>query len=283
MAASADLGVAQRPGWETVTALITVKAYPVIGQKTGESVCVAGVRLDQDTPRWVRLFPVPFRQMPRDKQFEKYRVVQLRARHAPGADRRPESLRPDLESLVLGEKLGTENGTWRSRWEILEPLAGATTTCRLHRDAKDRGQAAPSLGLVNAVELDDVRVERNPDYNAVSASAPDVDLFGSETRPLEAAPVIAKCHYRCAEPGCNGHRQTVVDWETGVLARRLLRAGATVDEVCVAVRDKYVSDVLSESHERFLFVGNQHQHPQSFLVLGFFTPRSGSKPPDRLF
>lgn len=278
-----DLGVAYKPGWETVTALITVKAYPVIGQKTGESVCVAGVRLDQGAPRWMRLFPVPFRQMPQDKQFEKYRVVQLRAKHVAGTDRRPESLRPDLETLVLGPKVGTEGGTWRSRWEALDPLVGATTTCRLHQEAKVGGQAAPSLGLVKAVELQDVEVASNPNYKAVSASAPDVDLFGSKTKPLEAAPVVVKCHYRCAEPGCRGHRQTVVDWETGVLARRLLRDGATHTEVRAGVRAKYIGDVLSDSRERFLFVGNQHQHPQSFLVLGFFNPRAGSKPAARLF
>jgi hypothetical protein len=58
--------------------------------KYGESVCVAGVRLDTETPQWVRLFPVAFRDLPGHQQFEKYDVVSLRAqRHS--TDRRAES------------------------------------------------------------------------------------------------------------------------------------------------------------------------------------------------
>src|SRR5690606_14983124 len=51
--------VAPRAGEEVLTMLITVKAYPVIGRKTGEAVCVAGVSLDSEQAEWIRLFPVP--------------------------------------------------------------------------------------------------------------------------------------------------------------------------------------------------------------------------------
>jgi len=63
---------------DVATVLVTVKAYPAIGKKSGEAVCVAGVRLDRDVPEWIRLFPVGFRDLPRDKQFAKYQVVKLK-------------------------------------------------------------------------------------------------------------------------------------------------------------------------------------------------------------
>ncbi len=37
--------------------LITVKTYPTLSGKYGETVCTAGVRQDGT---WVRMYPVPF-------------------------------------------------------------------------------------------------------------------------------------------------------------------------------------------------------------------------------
>ena len=38
--------------------LVTVKTYPTLSRKYGETVCTAGVREDGT---WVRMYPVPFR------------------------------------------------------------------------------------------------------------------------------------------------------------------------------------------------------------------------------
>lgn len=103
--------IADVPGWEVATVVVTVKAYPAIAQKSGESVCVAGVRIDRDEPEWIRLFPVGFRALPPDRQFVKYQVVRLRVRRG-GSDRRPESFKPDLGSLVLGPTIGPDHA-WR--------------------------------------------------------------------------------------------------------------------------------------------------------------------------
>jgi hypothetical protein len=40
--------------------LITVKTYPTLSRKYGETVCTAGIRPDGS---WVRLYPVPFRRL----------------------------------------------------------------------------------------------------------------------------------------------------------------------------------------------------------------------------
>jgi hypothetical protein len=41
--------------------MITVKTYPNPSETYGETVCVAGVRLDRGRPEWIRLYPVKFR------------------------------------------------------------------------------------------------------------------------------------------------------------------------------------------------------------------------------
>ena len=38
--------------------LVTVKTYPTLSRKYGETVCTAGIREDGT---WVRIYPVPFR------------------------------------------------------------------------------------------------------------------------------------------------------------------------------------------------------------------------------
>ena len=40
--------------------LITVKTYPTLSRRYGETVCTAGVREDGS---WVRIYPVPFRRL----------------------------------------------------------------------------------------------------------------------------------------------------------------------------------------------------------------------------
>src|SRR4051794_1133840 len=61
---------------ERLQVLITVKASPEIGRTHGETVCVAGIRLDGDERRWIRLFPVHW-QWFWGRQHPKYQVVDI--------------------------------------------------------------------------------------------------------------------------------------------------------------------------------------------------------------
>lgn len=265
--------VTPMPGWETLTLLVTVKAYPAIARKSGESVCVAGVRLDGDRPEWVRLFPVGFRDLPRDRQFEKYQVIRLRARRG-STDRRPESFKPDLGSLVLGPTIGTDHG-WRRRWELLDLLADATTTCELIAGSRERGQNAPSLGLVKPT-VHDLEVRENPKYRPGTGPQVDIDLFGEERDVLEATPFLVHYRYTCASADCQGHTQSVIDWESGQLARRNMPRGREVARD--RHRDRFLTEMCGTGRDTYFYVGNQHQHPASYLVLGVFWPPSGSRP-----
>src|SRR6478609_470057 len=276
-----DLGVSPRPGWDVATVLVTVKAYPVIGRRTGEAVCVAGVRLDRGEPEWIRLFPVPFRSLDTSRQFDKYALVQLRVRQKDGSDRRPESYQPDLDSLRIGQTLDTRR-RWALRWDALGDLIGATTACALFAGAKRAAQAAPSLGLIAPAEILGVLVEENPDYRAGGRANVEVDLFGTETEALEAQPYIVKIRYRCAEAGCRRHEQTVVDWEAGQLGRKMLAEGHSRARGRELVQQKY-EQICDSRRDTHLYLGNQHQHPTSFPILGAFWPPAGSRPAARLF
>lgn len=60
-----------RPSEETAEVMVTVKTYPNPSETYGETVCVAGVRLDRGGPEWIRLYPVKFRNADFDSQFRK--------------------------------------------------------------------------------------------------------------------------------------------------------------------------------------------------------------------
>lgn len=256
------------PSWQTATVLVTVKAYPAMASKSGESVCVAGIRIDQEYPQWIRLFPVGFRRLPAAKQFEKYQVVRLRVKRGT-TDQRPESFKPDLDSLTLGPRLDTARD-WSDRRELLDPVLGETTTCSLLTESRVKGQSARSLGLVKPASVTGLDVAENPDYDPAKAATTDIDLFGQELSPLSASPVIAHYRYTCAEPTCRGHRQMLVDWESGQLARRNAHLGLAA--MSTRHQTRFIDEMCGSSRDPYFFIGNQHQHPAGYLVLGVFWP-----------
>jgi hypothetical protein len=95
--------------------LITVKTYPQLSQKYGETVCTAGLREDGS---WVRIYPVPFRRLDDQQQYSKYDWVECGLMRNT-ADPRPESYRfVDSIPLMRIGHLGTESN-WRARRDIV--------------------------------------------------------------------------------------------------------------------------------------------------------------------
>ena len=98
--------------------LITVKTYPTLSRKHGETVCTAGVRRDGS---WVRLYPVPFRRLGEEEQYRKFDWVELGMKKGT-ADHRPETYHPtDAKAIQPVVHLDTAEG-WRKRREALQPV-----------------------------------------------------------------------------------------------------------------------------------------------------------------
>lgn len=57
-------------GWQPAKVLTTVKTAPVPSTSTGDTVCVAGIRLTDNGPEWIRLNPIPFRCSDNDTRFK---------------------------------------------------------------------------------------------------------------------------------------------------------------------------------------------------------------------
>src|SRR5450755_3066496 len=95
--------------------LITVKTYPTLSRKYGETVCTAGVREDGT---WVRMYPVPFRRLDEPQQYSKYDWLECELTRNT-SDPRPETFRPsNPDQLAAVDHIGTEQD-WAERRRLL--------------------------------------------------------------------------------------------------------------------------------------------------------------------
>ncbi len=258
--------IAAPSDWEEMEVLVTVKAYPAISGTYGEVVCVAGVRLDAPKPHFVRFFPVHYRDLQPEQRFHKYQVIRLRAcRHS--TDRRAESYRPDTDSIRLGQFLPPDS-SWAARRRWLDPLV-EQTMCALVRGRKGGSLLAPSLGLVRPARVISIGVQASEDWSETQDSMRRQGSLFSAKRELERAPYTFRYRWHCEEPGCRGHTQTIADWEIGEAYRSWQRQGHDPVE---AISHRWLDVLCAERRDTHFFVGDQHQRPGKFLVLGVLWP-----------
>jgi hypothetical protein len=205
---------------ESIDYLPFVKAYPALSKTYGEVSCIAGVRIDGPAaPEWTRLYPVPFRSLEESQQFAKYQPVRLRVATHNG-DRRPETRRPDRDSIeVLGEPISPANA-WQRRRRFVEPLM-VSSMCEILRRQREDGTSLgvfrPKRVLDLIVEPADVRQEKVAIARAWAAQPTLLEGIGGEerthqVRELEHVPWTFKYKYECDDPDCNTHTQSIVDW-----------------------------------------------------------------------
>jgi len=253
--------------WETKNILVVVKAYPSLSTKYGETVCVAGITEDG---KFIRLYPVPFRDMSYDKWFHKYQWINLRVqRHR--RDIRPESYRPDLESIKLGEMICTiRDPTWSKRRKYVMPLVSGSM-CEIIEEAKENKK---SLGIFKPKEIIsfDVTLGEEEWKGKKQAIANERDLFSQKKTSLEKIPYNFKYTYICSTPSCKGHTQLVIDWEAGQLYRHLRDKKDSPDEIVNKIKDKFGRQMVASDKDVYFFVGSHSLYHESFMILGVFWP-----------
>jgi hypothetical protein len=252
---------------EPVEIYVTVKAYPQIGRRTGEAVCVAGIRTDTDTASLARLWPVPFRDLEVDVQFKKYQRITLQAQPSM-KDRRPESLRPNCDTIECHETLASSGSGLKLRRTLVESVM-CDSMCDLARRQEKDGT---SLGAFRPADAVDVDVESVGEWTATKRlQAAQGSLLLPDKRPLQQMPWKFLYRYRCADAACGGHRQSIVDWEIG---RFWMRTAGSDEQRVEEVRRRWTDTLCGADRDVVFFVGNMHQHPANFLVLGVFWPKN---------
>lgn len=244
--------------------LVTVLTYPHPSGKYKELVCTAGVTAAGE---WIRLYPVDYRYRPAGQRFHKYQWIELDVEPVGhGSDRRKESRKPHLDTMVAGDRLDTKDG-WRERRRIIDSMPHHTVAQLEQMYAADR----TSLGIVRPTKIHDVEIEpADPEWKPEwQVALAQFDLF--EGAPKELAKLPFKWSY-VFESGDDGktHRRMIEDWELGVL---FLKERERKGEQAAAesVREKYLTELCAPDLDTRFFMGTRFPY-NVWLVLGVFYP-----------
>ena len=252
---------------ETKRVLVTVKAYPNPSTKYVETVCVAGI--DLDTDKWIRLYPIPFRDLNLDRRFKKYAVIRVEVTKS-GRDKRPESYKvvnPDRMKVL--EELDTKN-EWAKRKEVVLPTV-SDSMCEI---LDQRKKENTSLG---AFKPRDVKFlcEKSRKKDPIKRAIPYLQRYfwRRDKEPIEAIPFDFRYKfYCCNEHSCPGHNCLIIDWEIMQLYRKCRDMYPTQEELIYKIEEKWLTTMCSPKKDVYFFIGNVWQHPDTFMILGVFYP-----------
>jgi hypothetical protein len=256
-------------GWETAQVLITVKTAPVPSTSLGDTVCVAGIRLTEDGPEWIRLYPIPFRYLENDLRFKKYQMITLPVKPSH-KDLRAESYNPDRNKIEAGVILKP----WKARHSHVMPLAEDWTMCRLYRDTLNK-RPAPSLAAIRPRAITSLKISRHPGWTReeqakLESHMNQGTLFGNESdKKVLIAPRFRGTYwYYCMEKDCRGHKQGMLDWEFTEFQRH--HVGQSDEVTNAAIQRRFLTEMCAPERGPILFVGNQSKRHHTFSVLGIY-------------
>lgn len=208
---------------DPVRVLITVKTYPTLSRKYGETVCTAGIRPDGS---WVRIYPVPFRRLEEEQQYKKYDWMSIHLVRNT-SDPRAETFRPvyeDYRDFMPVDHVGTDDH-WRARrYLILDRCRVYTNLETLITDAKTNTASLavfkPTKILNFEWEEAESRVWEPERLREMRDATGQHDLF-SDNAWRETFRVIPKLPYRFfyefEDDAGKRSRMIIIDWETGAL------------------------------------------------------------------
>lgn len=253
--------------------LITVKTYPTLSRKHGETVCTAGIRADGS---WARLYPVPFRRLGDTEQYRKFDWIELETRKST-SDHRPETRHPtDAKDMLPVDHLGTGD-SWRARRNVLKNVPVHREMLPLLEGAKKN---TVSLALFKPTRILDFiwePCERNWDEAKVAAMremASQGELFEDEQwrQTFNLMPKLPyNFSYRFEDAEGNKRELQVLDWEAGQLYHNCLRASGGDESVALAkVRQKYMDEFLKTDLHFFLGTMKEFHgySPNPWVIIG---------------
>lgn len=284
--------------WERRRLLIWGKTYPEFSTKYYETVCTGAI---DESGALVRIYPVTLRYM--KEPFAKYQWIDAEiARNT--SDRRPESYRIRQDTIRVGEELSVSSGGAKAKqraWDerrarILRPEHIYASPWALRDRERTDGT---SLGLVKPRTIKRIytrwktRADREEWEAHRERALAQRELFVDEesrTRDLQFVPLQYRIEFTAGDDGSETeHDMSVLDWEVYALHRK--RYGMWAKETGDSreagqnaesdVRAKLAEMLDPATKDPYFYLGNTLAHPQSFFIVGLFTPPAKKEPLQR--
>lgn len=250
---------------KTKTVLITVKAYPNPSKKYGETSCCAGI--DMDTLQWIRLYPIPFRDLEQSQKFKKYNIIKVKCYKS--TDKRIESYKVDSESIEILDHLNAYK-KWARRRKILIPTASCSF-CDITKNVSQN----KSLGMFKPCDISffwKKAILKNVEKR--KASYAQLSLFDKRKQEIEQIPFDFYYKFKCDNfSSCPGHNLLIIDWELKESYRKWRHLYKSEKLLLEMIKKKWYDDMCSDKCDTYFFVGNQRRFVNQFMVLGLFYPR----------
>jgi hypothetical protein len=237
---------------------ILVKAFPQPSKAHEETVCCAGIT--EDGAELLRLFPIRFRRLPQEQQFDRFDLVEMTATKA--SDPRPESYRVDEGSIRLLEHGSTLSDA--AKVQLWQPFI-APSLKQLHADNRATNR---SLGIIRP-EPGSVKFIVKPAKDADDEDRQIADqvlqaqqgsLLEDPLTPLEK-PEFAFI-YRYLSEG--RHEHMIHDWEVQAAYRQYKRR---YGEAALDHLKRMYGETIPARNLHFI-MGTMVAHPRTFIVIG---------------
>lgn len=248
--------------------LIATKTYPSISTKYKETVCTAGILLDENEQplQWIRIYPIRFRALEFDQRYPRWSIISAEIERNE-KDYRIESFRINDSSIRIIRKLDTKRN-WADRKSFILPLQ--------FKCIKEIQNQNKSLGIIKPQSIEKYfcrKTER--EWNLKQQGVQDqMDLFEPSIN-LEKVPY--QFGYQFTEQDGDSHRFSISDWEIMQLYRgcrdrsRESKEEGKENEALIKVRQKLEEEFLAKK-DLYFIVGNLKNHSRVFMIIGLFYP-----------
>lgn len=258
---------------ETRKILIATKTYPSISTKYKETVCTAGVLLDDNEKplQWIRIYPIRFRHyLNFDQRYPRWSIISAKIERND-KDYRPESYRIDDSSLQIIRQINTgKKKDWEERKSFVLPLEFSSIA-----EIKEQGK---SLGIIKPKSIEKYfhkKLEKKKREWSESQKSilNQLDLFEPQI-DLEKIPYLF--YYQFTEKDNTSHKYSISDWEIAQLYRncrdksnlsRLEAEKAGLEGVRKKLEDNFM-----QNKDLYFIVGNQKNRSNIFMIIGLFYP-----------
>lgn len=254
--------------------LIATKTYPSISVKYKETVCTAGILLDdEENPlQWIRIYPIRFRELEIDQRYPRWSIISAEIEKNE-KDYRPESFRLLDSSIEIIRKVSTENN-WAEIKKFILPFQ--------FRSTKDIQQQKKSLGLIKPLSIEKYFCKPTErEWSAKQQAVQDqLDLFDllEPSNPMSNLEKIPyKFGYKFTDNDGIKHEYTISDWEIMQLYRNCRNKSnfpnleSREKDALEKVRQKLEDSFMYEK-DLYFIIGNLKNHATTFMIIGLVYP-----------
>jgi hypothetical protein len=260
--------------------LITVKTYPRPTPSYEEIVCTAGLL---ETGEWVRIYPIPFRDLPSYNQFKKFSWIELDL-EKDNSDFRKESYKPKRrfeEEITTLIYVGTKKKWLERKRLVLQEVFTSMEELIALAYSEDKSLATMKPREVTGFVIEEER-EREWDKKLTSRLN-QMKLFEITPEGIGKKRSIVKklpyrYYYRFITDGDKTPRKLqIFDWELGALYWNCLhQSGGDENIANELVRQKFFDEFVS-TKDLHLFLGTTYSNHKRkvdnpFTIIGVFAP-----------